>query len=72
MFVNIGYQWTPSSEPYMDSRGELIYEPINKKKLWNRKQIVKLLLIVTVADPKRFTAKGKSITYTEAFVELYK
>ena len=29
-------------------------------------------MIVTVADPERFTAKGKPITYTGAFVELYK
>ena len=29
-------------------------------------------MIVTVADPKRFTAKGKPIIYTWAFVELYK
>ena len=27
---------------------------------------------MTVADPKRFTAKNKPITYTGAFVELYK
>ena len=29
-------------------------------------------MIVTVADPERFTAKGKPITYIGAFVELYK
>ena len=27
---------------------------------------------MTVADPERFTAKSKSITYTGAFMELYK
>ena len=27
---------------------------------------------MTIADPERFTAKGKPITYTGAFVELYK
>ena len=27
---------------------------------------------MTIADPKQFMAKGKPITYTEAFVELYK
>ena len=56
----------------MDRGGELIYEPTNERKPWNGKQIEKLLLIVTVADPERFTAKGKPITYTGAFVELYK
>ena len=30
-----------------------------------------LLLTVTVADPKRFTPKGKLVTYTGTFVELY-
>ena len=28
--------------------------------------------MVTVADQDRFTAKGKPITYTGAFVQLYK
>lgn len=32
----------------------------------------KLLLTVIVADPEQFTAKGKSITYIEVFVKLYK
>ena len=27
---------------------------------------------MTIADPERFTAKDKPITYTEAFVGLYK
>ncbi len=30
------------------------------------------MLTVTVADPERFTLKGKPITYTGALVELYK
>ena len=51
---------------------EPIHEPINERKPQNRKQIRKLLLIMTVADPERFTAKSKPITYTGAFVELYK
>ncbi len=38
---------------------------------WNSKPIGKLLLIITMADPERFTFKGKSITYIGAFVELY-
>ena len=29
------------------------------------------MLIVTVADPERFTSKGKPVTYTRAFVEFY-
>ncbi len=45
--------------------------PLNDRKSWNGKQIGKLLLIVTVADPERFTDKGKPITYIRAFVKLY-
>ena len=56
----------------MDREEEPIYEPTNERKPWNRKQIGKLLLIMTIADPERFTAKDKPITYTEAFVGLYK
>ena len=52
--------------------GEPIHEPTNERKSWNGKQIGKLLLIVTVADPEWFMAKSKPITYTRAFVELYK
>ncbi len=46
-------------------------EPLNDKKPWNGKPIRKLLLIVTVVDPERFTDKGKPIIYIGAFVELY-
>ena len=42
-----------------------------KKSHESEKQIGKLLLIVTVVDLERFTVKGKPITYTGAFVELY-
>ena len=56
----------------MDREEEPIYEPTNERKPWNRKQIGKLLLIMTVADLERFTVKGKPITYTGPFVELYK
>ena len=66
------YQWLPSSRPYIDRGGEPIYEPTNKRKPWNKKQIGKLLLIVTIADLEWFTAKGKPITYTRVFIELYK
>ncbi len=45
--------------------------PLNDRKPWNGKQIGKLLLIVTVADPEQFTDKGKLITYIGAFVKLY-
>ena len=68
--------WRTDKRPRQDhiwiGEGELIHEPTNERKLWNGKQIRKLLLIVTVADPERFTAKSKPITYTGAFVELYK
>ncbi len=45
--------------------------PLNDRKAWNRKQIGKLLLIVTIADLERLTDKSKPITYIGAFVELY-
>ena len=45
-------------------------EDLNNTKPWNRKQIEKLLLIVTIANSDRFTAKSKPITYIGAFVEL--
>ncbi len=44
---------------------------LNDRKPWNGKQIRKLLLIVTIADPERFTDKGKPIIYIGASVELY-
>ena len=56
----------------MDRGGEPIHKPTNERKPWNGKQIRKLLLIVTVADPEWFTAKSKPITYTGAFMKLYK
>ncbi len=46
-------------------------EPRNEGRSWNDKLIGKLLLTVTVADPKQFTPKGKSVIYTGAWVELY-
>ena len=68
--------WGTNGRPYQDhiwiKGGEPIHEPTNERKPWNGKQIRKLLLIVTVADPERFTAKNKPITYTGAFMELYK
>ncbi len=36
----------------------------NNKKLWNRKQIEKLLLIITIAVLEQFTDKGKPIVIT--------
>ena len=50
---------------------EPINQPSNKRKPWNGKLIRKLLLTVTVVDPKRFIPKSKLVTYTGAFVELY-
>ena len=38
---------------------------------WNDNLIEKLLLTVTMADPKQFTLKNKPITYIGAFVEFY-
>ena len=37
--------------------------PFKDKKLWTKKQIKKLLLIVIVADLEQFTDKGKLIIY---------
>ena len=74
--VRYSLVWGTNGRPRQDhiqiGEGEPIYEPTNEKKPWNRKQIGKLLLIVTVADPERFTAKSKPITYTGAFVKRYK
>ena len=68
--------WGTNGRPRQDHiwiRGrEPIHEPTNERKLWNRKQIGQLLLILTVANSERFTAKNKLITYTGAFVKLYK
>ena len=55
----------------MDKRERPINRLSNKGKPWNGKLIGRLLLTVTVADPERFTPKGKPVTYTGAFVELY-
>ena len=44
------------------------YLSIQKRVL---KLIEKLLLIMTIVDPERFTPKGKPITFIGAFVELY-
>ena len=71
IFNDMGYQQTASPGPYMDRGGEPINQPSNKKKPWNGKLIRKLLLTVTVTDPEWFTPKGKPVTYTGAFVELY-
>ena len=74
--VRCSLVWGTDRHPRQDhiqiGGGEPIHEPTNERKPQNGKQIRKLLLIVTVADPERFTAKGKPITYTGAFVELYK
>ena len=74
--VRCSLVWGTDGRPRQDhiwiGGGEPIHEPTNKRKPWNGKQIGKLLLIVTVADPERFTAKNKPVIYTGAFVELYK
>ena len=74
--VRCSLVWGTDGRPRQDhiwiGGGEPIHEPTNERKPWDGKQIGKLLLIVTIADPERFMAKGKPITYTGAFVELYK
>lgn len=59
------------SRSRIDSGKKSEDELFNDRKLWNRKQRRKLLLIVIFADLEQFTAKSKSIIYTGAFVELY-
>lgn len=46
-------------------------ESRNERRQLNDKLIRRLLLIIIVADPERFTLKDKPVTYTKAFVELY-
>lgn len=43
----------------------------NRKKLWNSRLIEKLLLIVIVVDPKRFTLKNILVIYIGTFVKSY-
>ena len=43
----------------------------NEEKLWNGKLIGKLLLSVTIADPKQFTLQDNTVTHIEAFLEVY-
>ncbi len=73
--VQCSLEWGSDKHPRQDYvwiRGKEPEDgPLNDRKPWNGKQIGKLLLIVTIADPERFTDKGKSITYIGAFVELY-
>ena len=71
MFDDMGYQRTVSPGLYMDRGGEPINWPSNKAKLWNGKLIGKLLLIMTMANPERFTPKSKPVIYTGVFVKLY-
>lgn len=49
---------------------ELINQRVKKKKPQNGKLIEKLLLIITMANSKRFTPKNKLVIYTVTFVEL--
>lgn len=44
--------------------------PFNNRNSWNRKQIRKLLFIMTIIDLEKFTNKDKLITYIEVFVKL--
>ncbi len=69
--VRCSLEWGTSGQPRQDHIWIRGREPRNERKSWNGKLIVKLLLTVTVADPERFTLKGKPVIYTGAFVELY-
>ncbi len=68
-------EWDSDKRPCQDyiCLGEREPEdgPPNDKKPWNRKQIGKLLFIVTVADPEWFIDKDRPIIYIGIFVELY-
>ena len=68
-------EWGTSKQPRQDhiwiGAGEPNNRPTNEGKPCNGKLIGRLLVTVTLADPERFTPKGKPITYTEVFVELY-
>ncbi len=63
-------EWGTSGQPRQDHIWMGEGEPRNERMTWNDKLIGKLLLIVTMADPERFTLKGKPVTYTGVFVEL--
>lgn len=67
IFVRVEHHQSAPTEPYMDREGELR----NEEKSWNRKLIERLLLTITVAEPERFTFKGKLVIYTRAFVGFY-
>ena len=71
MFNNMSYQQTALPRSYIDRGGEPINRPGNNGKSWNSKLIGRLLLTMTVTDPKQLTPKAKPVTYTRAFVELY-
>ena len=71
IFDRIEHQQTAPSGPYIDRGGKPINRSSNEIKPWNVKLVEKLLLTMTVTNPKRFTPKGKPVTYTKAFVEFY-
>ena len=64
-------EWDITGQPQQDHIWIGGGEPRNERKPWNGKLIGRLLLTVTVADLERFAFKGKPVTYTRAFVELY-
>ncbi len=65
MIFRVGHQFR---QDYIQIRKR---EPRNEQRSWNDKLIRKLLLTITIADPEQFTLKGKPVTQTGAFVELY-
>ena len=70
IFDSIRHQQTVQPKPYIDRGGKPINWPSNNGKPQNSKLIKKLLLTVTVADPKQFTLKDKYNTNIGAFIKL--
>lgn len=64
-------EWNTSGQPWQDYIWTRRGESKNEWKLYNSKLIERLLLIITVVDPKRFNLKGKSFIYIEAFAKHY-
>ena len=69
--VQYSLKWGTSGQLRQDHIWIRKGEPKNEGSSWNGKLIRKLLLTITVADPERFTPKGKPVIYMRVFVELY-
>ena len=66
MFIEVKHQQSAVIELYINKKGK----PRKKKKLWNSKQIGKLLLTITMVDLEQFTPKNKLVIYTKTLVEF--